>query len=137
MDYSKLSDFEINKRVAEACGFLVQEMDDRSSLGMTPEFHEEYPAVVWVADIDCSTGQQCEPWWQFDPCNDPSDAWPIIVENKIGLQFIGVEATCGGDISRSEVAVSSDKNPLRAAMIVYLMMQDSNPSTLQSEKQGN
>lgn len=66
----------------------------------------------------------------FNPCNNPADAWPIIVENGITLAFQdgnwwadnlaywvdGVEWNIGGII---------DKNPLRAAMIVFLMMKES------------
>lgn len=69
-------------------------------------------------------------WTRFDPCNNPADAWPIIVENGITLAFQdgnwwadnraywidGVEWSIGGII---------DKNPLRAAMIVFLMMKES------------
>ena len=69
-------------------------------------------------------------WQTFDPCNNPADAWPIIVENGISLAFQdgnwwadnlaywvdGVEWNIGGII---------DKNPLKAAMIAFLMMKES------------
>lgn len=131
MDYENMSDFEINKRVAEAYGFLIQEIDDSNSLGMTSDFHEKYPSVVWVAHLDCSTGRQCEPWWQFDPCNNPSDAWPIITSNAIDIEF-AVDSL--GGIGQAHVYVEGDidlecnfndnSKALRAAMIVYLMMQE-------------
>ncbi|WP_306587656.1 phage protein NinX family protein [Hafnia paralvei] len=68
-----------------------------------------------------------------DYCNDPSDAWPIIVENKISVMFD--RSVEHGDSSEWCLAsspcdryivdyVSSDKL-LRAAMIVYLMMKAS------------
>lgn len=67
--------------------------------------------------------------FDFNPCNNPADAWPIIAENGITLAFQdgnwwadnlaywvdGVEWNIGGII---------DKNPLRAAMIVFLMMKE-------------
>ena len=125
MDYSKMTDFEINKRVAEACGLLIQEIDDSSSLGMTTEFHEKYPSVVWVAHFDYSTGRQCEPWWQFDPCNNPSDAWPIIIDNSIQFNYDTCQVHCDSYFAPSVGKVSLPrKQALRAAMIVYLMMKE-------------
>lgn len=137
MDYSKLSDFEINKAVAEVIGLLVQEMDDSSTLGMTPEFHEKHPAVVWVANLDCSTGRQNEAWWQFDPCNDPADAWPVIVENNLWVQPDMMGDGFWHVCDTEQRFHAKHSNPLRAAMIVYLMMQESNLTPLQSPKQGS
>mgnify|MGYP001073356582 CR=1 FL=1 len=55
--------------------------------------------------------------WDF---NNPADAWPIIVENKINIDFqYGSWPTA----EYSEY-IYTDENPLRAAMIVFLMMQD-------------
>ena len=57
----------------------------------------------------------------IDYCNNPSEAWPIIIknsivieprENKSSLAYLKGDAPC------------EDKNPLRAAMIVYLMMNE-------------
>ena len=58
-----------------------------------------------------------------DYCNNPSDAWPIILENKISIiapenGIKGWEALSLDCLSEHEV------NPLRAAMIVFLMMKD-------------
>ncbi|MBN9706208.1 DUF2591 family protein [Enterobacter roggenkampii] len=62
----------------------------------------------------------------MDYCNNPADAWPIIVDNRISL--LSVECL-NGDISwlaKNKACPSrGDKNPLRAAMIVYLQMQES------------
>ena len=58
-----------------------------------------------------------------DYCNNPSDAWTIIVANRInvyaseGPDFMPWMAGCGG-------MVASNRNPIRAAMIVFLMMQE-------------
>ena len=105
-DYSKMSDFEINKAVAinrggyqghvEHMGHGVKE-SDRDSHGIV--------------------------YFERDYCNNPSDAWPIIVANRInvyaseGPDFMPWMAGCGG-------FMVSNKNPLRAAMIVFLMMQE-------------
>lgn len=117
-DYSKMSDFEINKAIAEYKldgDWLLEPTDDRRftffNLGVASKRTAELPNY----------------------CNNPSDAWPIIVENKISVMFDrSVEY---GDSSEWCLAsspcdryivdyVSSDKL-LRAAMIVYLMMKES------------
>ena len=107
-DYSKMSDFEINKAVATALGMDVS--------GATEENNIMYGYVD-------------------DYCNNPSDAWPIIMEYQISIvKYEGPEkwdAHGGGVcvdydhciISSSDCSYSN-KNPLRAAMIVFLMMKD-------------
>ena len=98
MDYSQLSDFEINCKVA---------------------FH-----------IGLKTVERAEDG-EFKPCANPADAWPIIFENKIMLS-----PHCADDEWKAQIHLGRDdifdnyasawhKNPLRAAMIVFLMMQGS------------
>lgn len=58
----------------------------------------------------------------FDPCNNPADAWPIIVENRIRINPILYTKWMAEDYL--ENVSSCDENPLRAAMIVFLMMQE-------------
>lgn len=57
--------------------------------------------------------------WDF---NNPSDTWPIIVENKINIDFQY------GEWPAAEYSeyIYTDKNPLRAAMIVFLLMNGGN-----------
>lgn len=66
---------------------------------------------------------------KFDPCNNPADAWPIIVDNGISLECIVInrhEKTWRAQFKPAYVKHHmNDKNPLRAAMIVFLMMQES------------
>ena len=66
----------------------------------------------------------------YDPCNNPADAWPIIVANKISILIDEtvdywssalVHDFCDADAFSHG---ASDNNPLRAAMIVFLMMKD-------------
>lgn len=61
-----------------------------------------------------------------DYCNNPSDAWPVIVENHIAVvpyQYTIPQAwpTAFGAASKF---TTEDRNPLRAAMIVFLKMQE-------------
>ena len=104
MDYSKLSDFEINKMVAE----LFHNPDDTGG-GFGQDIY-----MVFNGLDSCSR--------EFNPCNNPSDAWPIIFESEINIQF-----RHGADLppmARHCDFYHVDKNPLRAAMIVYLMMNE-------------
>lgn len=105
-DYSKMSDFEINKAVGSAVGYAT---------GIEPCFE-----VVIIN----KTGRP------FDPCNNPADAWPIILENKITIFWDGgipVAKTIDGYLGKTPICnnVHVDRNPLRAAMIVFLMMKES------------
>lgn len=105
MDYSKLSDFEINKLVAKTIGAV----DVRQLKNMINEVYCKIDGKRSFKDF----------------CNNPSDAWPIIVENKISIWSQGSSSDlfCAFWQSEENLKHTSD-NPLRAAMIVYLMMQD-------------
>lgn len=66
---------------------------------------------------------------KFDPCNNPADAWPIILSNRISMIW-----DCSEDANSEwwnavdqfdECRIQYQSTPLRAAMIVFLMMQES------------
>lgn len=112
-DFSMLSDFEINKRVAQLHG----------GFALTLAVHDE-PL----------SGKAFEPG-RFDPCNNISDAWPIMLENKISLMWQTAEkdwcAWANGDLEEGcwDWKYCPDDyyvhaSPLRAAMIVFLKMQE-------------
>lgn len=72
-----------------------------------------------------------------DYCNKPDDAMPIIIENKISIAFDTNENEwlawgdfefdqCGWDMINEPTIYCSHANPLRAAMIVFLQMQENN-----------
>ncbi|HBD1054436.1 phage protein NinX family protein [Escherichia coli] len=120
MDYSQLSDFEINKRVAEVI------YKDRNGLFVARNLPSK-EGVTIVAEVNsediCIAAA--------DYCNNPADAWPIIVENRIGIipapengLWKAAHRKVGGD--STPYHMTQDENPLRAAMIVFLMMQDAN-----------
>ena len=105
MDYENASDFEINKAVAKCLYKDCIELE---------VFQNTYKAST--ADV-VSQGVHVT---SFD-FNNPSDAWSIIVGNNISIEMRGdlpALAYVKGD------APYDDKNPLRAAMIVYLMMKE-------------
>ncbi|MDU5828148.1 phage protein NinX family protein [Mixta calida] len=95
MDYSKMSDHEINYAVG-----LMNQV--RNGYYITPR----------------------------DYCNSWADAGPIIAANKISIDFDadGYEppqnAWCKTSSPCGQVYYGGEREPLRAAMIVYLMMHD-------------
>lgn len=116
IDYSKMSDFEINNFVAKATGTSVEETYQFVNGG--EDISDHFRGVVLMRKITANRKH----WKLYDPCNNPSDAWPIIFKNRLYIDPIFLD----------DWAISSEcdsfreinKNPLRAAMIVFLMMQD-------------
>ncbi|EIC6851775.1 DUF2591 family protein [Salmonella enterica subsp. enterica serovar Johannesburg] len=114
MDYSKLSDFEINRRVFESKTGL-------QTLGYPHNYDKRS-----CGHKDINGNYQ----W-FAPCNNAADAWPIIVENSISLILDNpssamATSNCVGWYSDEDPTIhASNQNPLRAAMTVFLMMQES------------
>lgn len=119
MDYSKLSDFDINCEVLAA---------------FSPDIKHMCLSVDDSCFYDC--GPAGDGWNQIDIpdyCNNPATTWPIILDNKINIEFEGdvvdgkeewwTIASWGR--SAEEHQFCTDDNPLRAAMIVFLMMQES------------
>lgn len=112
-DYSKMSDFEINKLVAES--HRVYWHLRPNSVGNDSWIYCDY-----YSECDTNNGEIAITLPDY--CNNPSDAWPIIAENKISINY-WLEGDWSADThGRYNI---SDSNPLRAAMIVYLMMKES------------
>ena len=95
MNYSEMSDFEINCAVA---------------------YHIGLSTVISAESLE------------FKPCNSWADAGPIIQDNCISLVW-----DCSEDASHSwwnaidqfdGCTIQFQVNPLRAAMIVFLMMKE-------------
>lgn len=61
-----------------------------------------------------------------DYCNNPADAWPIIVDNKIAIANFtdGNSASWSTKWGMVSNFYSEGENPLRCAMIVFLMMKE-------------
>ena len=120
-DYSKMSDFEINSAVH----------NHTNDLGFSLEFLGD-DVITWVNGIHVfTTGKvDCANNGLHDYCNSPSDAWPIIESNLICLMAdVFCEPQDGGKwIAQPAYGWQHERvrndNPLRAAMIVYLMMKD-------------
>ena len=106
-DYSKLSDEEISKAVGDILKLEWANLD------------QNYNDLCYWKDSEL---------FVFNPVKDPQDAWPIITENKIDINW-------GDDVhpalkdaviaSRGKISATHD-NALHAAMIVFLQMQEDN-----------
>lgn len=127
MNYEDMTDFDLDCKVAEI-----------AFNGCTP--YKDSSSGLCMVNLN----KTMEDDIYFHPCSNPSDAWPIILKNKISInakskcdyetgmhQFTGkwrVDAfiSCDGEFSIGDgVSECINENPLRAAMIVYLMMNES------------
>lgn len=113
MDYSQLSDSEIAQKVWFWSNQNIEH--DNTLCGMSGG------KMLYVKN---------SVWTVFDPCNNPADAWPIIESNLICLAAdVFAESHDGGKwVAQPAYGWEKERvrsnNPLRAAMIVFLMMQD-------------
>ncbi|WP_227719862.1 phage protein NinX family protein [Yersinia proxima] len=109
-DYSAMSDFEINKSVANYLGKTIQP-DSCQDMGN-----------AGFGDVIFQNGDS------KDYCNNPADSWPIIFRERITLipKVTGYEWDAISPVILNDDIehLHTDKNPLRAAMIFFLMMKD-------------
>lgn len=59
---------------------------------------------------------------KFDPCNNPADAWPIIESEKISLTYHQSRGEWSAIFNSENISMHG--SPLRAAMIVFLKMNE-------------
>lgn len=126
MDYSKMSDFEINLAVAHI------------ATGSGGYDWSSDKKEVYLAAMD---GGEFLPNAYFNPCNNPADGWPIIQRNHISIIYEeAIGKWCAGNIYwvdgcewQFEIDFM-DENPLRAAMIFYLSIQESKDAKIPSER---
>ncbi|EJE1165856.1 DUF2591 domain-containing protein [Cronobacter malonaticus] len=105
MDYSQLDDTEITIRVGE-------------TFGWNPYFINGDGSVVFRDDRGRLKGRK-------DYCNNPADAWPIIVQNRISIINLDEDEWGARGVADRNSKRVIHENSLRAAMIVFLMMQES------------
>ncbi|MBQ0315701.1 phage protein NinX family protein [Providencia rettgeri] len=107
--YTELSDFEINLKVAH----IVLGNDN----------YDWCPHSKMVKKYVIDDKGLC---MDYAPCNNPSDAMPIIVDNKICMNYIeGEIGWCAYhfDEEKGELEIYG-KNYYRVAMICFLLMKD-------------
>ena len=113
-DYAAMSDFDINRDVED---------------------------IVFGGLWCCrpgSSGNESDSWYYgnadatFNPlsplpdyCNNPADAWPIITQYRISIIDLNDKEWGCRVESAHGVMRAINENPLRCAMIVFLMMKES------------
>lgn len=98
--YTELSDFEINRRIAE--------MDTKNRY----VYFEKEQTIF----RKFNNGQT----QKFNPCNYPADAIPIIIEN--GISMVRVNNTWSARQFNNHCIEINGDNYYRIAMEVYLLM---------------
>ena len=111
MNYEEMSDFEIN-------GYVSMHMHGFS----------------WIEFVDgCASHVKCgnerSPGFAMievpDYCNNPSDAWPIILDSKITVRPWNNDEWQSFTMDGYDYDFMAwHENPLRAAMISFLMMSE-------------
>lgn len=103
--YTELSDFEINKKVAENIKLNT--------------ISYERTEIVLFDDMDATP---------FDPCNNPADAMPIIKDNLISITHDGIawDVSCAKypELSVWNGLENYNDNFYRKAMELFLLIKD-------------
>ena len=102
-DYASMSDVQVSKAVGDAIGIQWANLDDN--------YHE---LCYWPEPDDELR--------IFDPCNNPEDAWPIILQSKISI--FALDDDDWGARGYNCIIRSINPNPLRAAMELFLKMKE-------------
>lgn len=119
MNYEEMSDFEINKAVSRFVDF-----------GDTVVTHNDDNETIYLCEKDGLWDMI--PVGSFDPCSNPSEAWPIIIANNIGINhgkvFVNDEWVnmwlVGTGTPEAQERTTDSSKVLRAAMICFLKMKD-------------
>lgn len=131
MNYAEMSDFEINCAVAIMLGmshaFFFSKSEDNFCEGIGPKDR----GPIWQSDKYEVKGYRVSNGNCFNPCNSWADAGPIMAANGISLVFEKGEknaalagVSTGPCMELYYDHIIEDENPLRAAMIVFLMMNE-------------
>lgn len=125
MDYSQLSDFEINVEVFEALHGGSPDYKESDNGEMLLVSFEAEVVGGDIVEVEVVRGS-------FNPCHNPSDAWPIISANRISVEYDSwhheewVTAYGIDELKAHVVSHQPCDKALRSAMIAFLMMQGSN-----------
>ena len=84
----------------------------------------EINSAVSMALLDKSANPSSRYVAINDYCNNPADAWPIIISSMISIRPVGSDGHLWEASGMDGMKADYDKNPFRSAMIVFLMMKD-------------
>ncbi|HDU8692700.1 TPA: DUF2591 family protein [Morganella morganii subsp. morganii] len=102
--YRDKSDFEINKAVAIEMFGLNRVIEKGDS--------------IYIDECDCGA------MFSFDPCNNPADAFPLIIDVKLSIHPDFYNDCESWVVRTVHIPPVKDKSPTRAICIAYLMMKD-------------
>ncbi len=122
MNYEDMSNSEINRRLIE----LIHNPSEPHCIVHNGVWHKSIGYIIGRIPTGAFKFLNDDRWWVPFPdyCNNPSDAWPIIVENKIAIDFIDGYGWTANPAFNCSISVSCHDEPLRAAMICFLKMKD-------------
>ncbi|EFO4045847.1 protein ninX [Escherichia coli] len=112
MDYSQLSDFEINR--------MVGDIIFKGLWACKPETSGNNTNKWYYGNAD-TTFEPLNPLPDY--CNDPSASWPIIEKYRISIINLDEDEWGARGVADCKSKRAIHENSLRAAMIVFLMMQ--------------
>ena len=110
-NYHEMSDYEINVAVAKLVIWKNKDCEDVS-------YNNNLSKVSWGDGAN---------WREFDSCNNPYDAYEIILQTWDRLMAPVFDLDGAYICAEWQAAINfslSEPNPLRAAMIVFLMMKE-------------
>ena len=128
MSYSGMTDFEINCAVARALGMAHAFFFSKSEDSFCEEIEPNQRGPIWQSKEYLVNGYRVSNGNCFNPCNSWAEAGPIIEKNRINMTSDASEHgkyrwwTVSSDDGKH--AVNYVDRPLRAAMIVFLMMKE-------------
>ena len=129
-NYESMSDFEINCAVAIHLGMQHAFFFPESEGSFCEEVSPHERGLIWQTKEDSVCGYVPSNGNMFNPCNSWKEAGPIIERYEISLISRRAnnewksELYLGTKNSFSQYASCWHKNPLRAAMVSFLMMKD-------------
>lgn len=132
MNYSEMTDFEINCAVALCLGMGHAFFFPKSESDFCEGLDVGQRGPIWQSSKHEVNGYRVSNGNCFNPCNSWTDAGPIIEENRIAIipESDGTWFALGDPQIKNNWRVEStgafhnETTPLRAAMIVFLMMQE-------------
>ena len=108
--YTELSDFEINKKVANhylPCDYNLNEHTKTVEL------------IGFLGDTD-----EYNAYGLFAPCNNPSDAWQLLLDAKLSIHP-DFHNDCQSWVARNvHIPMVNETNLARAISIAYLLFKD-------------
>ena len=116
-DYAAMSDFEINSAVHNALLDKPYELTFHGGGKITWK-DKDSGRVIETGIVGYTKNGL------HDYCNNPADAWPVIISSMISIRPVGNDGQLWEAAGMDGMKADYGKNPLRSAMVVFLMMKE-------------